>query len=39
MDAAGFMIFMVLLWAWFYPEDTGRWVGTIAKGFRAGLAT
>lgn len=34
MEALGFMLFLAAMWAWFWPEETGEWIGKIAKGYR-----
>ena len=35
MDMAGFMIFIVLFWAFFWPESVGRWIRDIEAGCRS----
>jgi len=29
MDAFGFMAWIVLTWAWLYPEKVGRWLAKV----------
>ena len=34
MEALGMLLWLIVLWAWGWPESFGRWLGKIVKAAR-----